>query len=320
MKSEDIVLSVVCTTYCHEPYMRKALDSILMQKTNFKFEVLIGEDCSPDDSRTILKEYEAKYPDLFHMYYRNVNLKQTKNMYELLMDANGKYIATLELDDLWIDEYKLQKQVDLLEEHPEYIGTANNFDVIDINGNVISSTDNQRILNFLGKSFSLDDFLENGFVFQTAGVCYRNIWKENKDYSIIYKSDKTVVDLTAYSMLLKKGNFYIFPEKMSAYRLVISDDAVNARSIGKQNIPLDLWQSSCQLYMLNQYFHKEIDYSGFWHRVVFDYLKGIFRKEDARYRWNVFLKMFIRCSGKTKKMVCQSFLESVGRKIKRQRK
>ena len=91
MKEKDeVLLSVICPTYNHEKYIRQALDSILMQKVNFKYEVIVGEDCSPDNTREILKEYEKKYPDIFTMVYHDKNIGARNNSQDLLKRANGK--------------------------------------------------------------------------------------------------------------------------------------------------------------------------------------------------------------------------------------
>ena len=204
---KDILVSVICVTYNHEKYIRAALDSIILQKTDFAFEILVGEDCSTDSTRVILAEYEKKYPDMFKMYYREKNLGATRNEYELLMDAKGDYIAALELDDIWTDENKLQKQFDFLKANPDYIGVAHDFDIIDKDGNVIDNEDNKAIKSFLGKRFTIDDFLNEGFVFQTGTHFYRNIFKDGKDYSIIYTADRLIRDKTILSILLDRRSW-----------------------------------------------------------------------------------------------------------------
>lgn len=116
-----VMVSVLCTVYNHEKYLRKSLDGFVMQKTAFPFEVIINDDASTDGSATILREYEEKYPELFHIIY------QTENQYSkkvgitatyLYPAARGKYIAFCEGDDYWTDPLKLQKQVDALEANP----------------------------------------------------------------------------------------------------------------------------------------------------------------------------------------------------------
>lgn len=111
-----MVLSVLVVTYNQDKYLEKALESILNQKINFSIEVLIGNDCSTDSTKNILEKYRKVG---FLVLNRNRNLGATKNLVDLIRRAKGKYIALLEGDDFWIDKYKLQKQVDYLENHPE---------------------------------------------------------------------------------------------------------------------------------------------------------------------------------------------------------
>lgn len=117
------LVSIVCITYNHEPYIRQCLDGFMMQQTDFPFEVLIHDDASTDRTAEIIREYAAKYPDIIKPIY------QTENQYSkgvkigvtyLYPRAKGKYIAECEGDDYWTDPLKLQKQVDFLEEHPDY--------------------------------------------------------------------------------------------------------------------------------------------------------------------------------------------------------
>ncbi len=114
---DEIMVSICCITYNHEKYIAEAIESFLMQKTNFKFEVLIHDDASTDDTAKIIREYEEKYPNIIKPIY------QVKNQYSQgkIVSSNnynrakGKYIAICEGDDYWIDPYKLQKQFDYME-------------------------------------------------------------------------------------------------------------------------------------------------------------------------------------------------------------
>ena len=117
-KTEDIIVSIITLTYNHEPYIRECLDGNLMQQTSFKFELLIHDDASTDNTANIIREYAAKYPNIIKPIY------QTENQYSqkvpigctyLYPRAQGKYIALCEGDDYWTDPLKLQKQVDFLE-------------------------------------------------------------------------------------------------------------------------------------------------------------------------------------------------------------
>ncbi len=308
----DIQISVICVTYNHEKYIRQALDSILMQKTTFPFEILVGEDCSTDGTREILKEYEVAWPGRFVMYYRDKNLGATKNEYELFMDAKGKYIAALELDDIWTDEYKLQKQYDFLEAHQEYIGVAHDFDIIDKNGIVIDDLDNKKIKSHFNDKFTLKDFLEDGFAFQTGTHFYRNIFKDGSDYSIIYTADRLIRDKTILSLLLFRGDFYILPDTMSAYRRFFDADAQNGRNLTNSNLEKDLFTKAHHVEALNAYFEGKIDYSNQWSDIIYDYIKHCF-KDGKPYTFKNAIYLFRHADKKTQKVICNEFLGSIRR-------
>lgn len=118
------LVSICSITYNHAPFIRQCLDGFLMQKTNFKYEVIIHDDASTDGTTEIIKEYAKKYPDLITPIY------QTENQYSkglrgffakfVFPKAKGKYIALCEGDDYWTDPYKLQKQVDFMEKETNY--------------------------------------------------------------------------------------------------------------------------------------------------------------------------------------------------------
>lgn len=115
------LVSVICLCYNHEKYIKETLDSILMQKTNFDFEIIIHDDASTDNSAKIIKKYYHDYPEIIvpilqsENQYKKVNINTTY----IYPKVRGKYIALCECDDYWIDEYKLEKQVDYLEKHDE---------------------------------------------------------------------------------------------------------------------------------------------------------------------------------------------------------
>lgn len=314
-----IMVSVICPTYNQGRYLRQGLDSILAQQVDFTYEVLIGEDCSPDNTNEILAEYEKKYPEIFSVFHRAKNLKQSANIYDLFMHAKGKYVITLDLDDYFTDVKKLQKQVDFLEANPQYIGTAHNFWVVDQEGNKRRENPKGIDEKYLNKGFSVRDMEERIFVYQTGTLMYHNIWKEDKDYSILYRSDDTVVDLTINSMLLLRKDIFIMEECMSAYRLVIStsQEATNARSVGQKDLALDFYKSCRQISMLHRYFDREIDYSGMWSNLILSYLKNMFKKQDPRYHMGQWLGMFVKSSLKTKKRVLGYLIGSMGRSLKR---
>jgi len=113
------LVSVCMITYNHENLIKDAIEGILMQKTSFPIELIIGEDCSTDNTRKIVEDYEEKYPEIIFAQYSEKNLGMINNFLNVLQAARGKYIALCEGDDYWIDPLKLQKQVDFLEVNPD---------------------------------------------------------------------------------------------------------------------------------------------------------------------------------------------------------
>lgn len=305
-------VSVICVTYNHELYIREALDSILAQETDFEYEILVGEDCSKDSTREILMEYEAKYPEKFRMYYREKNLGATANEYELMMDAKGDYIAALELDDIWTDKHKLQKQYDFLEKHTEYIGVSHDFDIIDKSGKVVDNEDNKAVKNYLDKPFTLRDFLENGFVFQTGTHFYRNIFRDGSDYTIIYKADRLIRDKTILSLLLDRGDFFILKDNMSAYRRFFDGDTISGRNATNADMELDLYTKAHHVEMLNNYFEGRIDYSKQWSDIIWDYGKRALRLRRG-YKLRRFAKMYRAADRKTKAEVRKEITDGLSR-------
>lgn len=119
-------VSVVMVTYNHERFLAQALDSILEQKVAFPYEIVVGEDCSTDGTREILKSYAAKHPDVIRPIYHEHNVGMQPNAMAILKKCRGKYLAALEGDDYWCDSGKLQLQVDFLENNPGHSGCCHN--------------------------------------------------------------------------------------------------------------------------------------------------------------------------------------------------
>jgi glycosyltransferase involved in cell wall biosynthesis len=116
------LLSVLTVTYNHGNYIRQCLEGIVMQKTTFPIEVIVGEDCSTDNTRNIVQEFEQRYPGIIKPVYQEKNVGAGRNLFEFCYPKlQGKYIAICEGDDYWTDPYKLQKQVDFLERNSNYV-------------------------------------------------------------------------------------------------------------------------------------------------------------------------------------------------------
>lgn len=217
MGKKAVMVSVIVLTFNHETYVAQALDSIMMQKVNFEYEILIGDDASTDKTPEILKEYQKRYPDFIRLWIRNRNLGAARNAYELLMLAQGYYLAFCEGDDFWLSDDKLQTQVDFLESHPEYIGCSHRCRIVDEHG---VEKKNQRLAWVKEKKkFTLNDFRGIYLPGQTATIVKRNIFKDSEqDFSFLYRINRNISDRTSSLLYLSKGQFGFIPRVMSAYR------------------------------------------------------------------------------------------------------
>ncbi|MEO7562945.1 MAG: glycosyltransferase [Ferruginibacter sp.] len=150
---------ILFITYNHVKYVREALESILMQKTTFLFKIVVGDDCSKDGTREIITDYAASYPDKFILSNSVNNLGAEKNFNQLLakcIDLEPDYIAYLEGDDYWLDEYRLQKQFDIMENKPDLGLVYGKYKILD--------NDNRFI------KFKLPSY-RSGYVFEDIITC-----------------------------------------------------------------------------------------------------------------------------------------------------
>ncbi len=229
-----VKVSVAVITYNMEKYLCTLLDSILKQKVNFEYEIVIDDDCSPDDSRKIIKEYQQKYPNIIKPSFRDKNVGGSRNMYGVMQQCTGEYIAILEGDDFWEDEHKLQYQVDFMESHPEYIGmTCNSWCEHDENATYTHLMRRRES----SKVFSFDDFMNRHFndrlPTSTDTWMFRNIFKlyPNEDFSLFYEAHNMIWDQPLILILYGKGNIYADPKVVSHHRSVTKKDGTNYQSL-----------------------------------------------------------------------------------------
>lgn len=231
---EDILVSVIMTTFQHEKYVKKALDSILMQRTSFAIEIFVADDCSTDGTREILLDYKKRYGNKIKLYLRKRNLGATRNFYHIATRAAGKYIAELEGDDYWTDEYKLEKQAQYLEAHPDCSGFFCKCHFIGEEGDILHLA--YRSVYDSKKRYSLADFQSGTLPGHTAACMYRNIFRNAKGrYQFFYHLHHLVGDQTLYCILLSEGYLGFANEDMSAKRIVVKKNGTNARSISANN-------------------------------------------------------------------------------------
>ncbi|RNI30861.1 glycosyltransferase [Rufibacter immobilis] len=206
-------VSIVALCYNHEPYIKDALDGFLMQETSFDYEVIVHDDASTDNSQKIILEYERRYPGIIRAICQSENQKSkgnglvTKIAYSA---AKGKYIATCECDDFWIDPQKLQKQVDFLEDNPDYIMCFTNGCVVDSDKRVVQD---YQVVNNKKGTYTLNDVP----VFAPHHTrTFRNFdWSSVPE--LVYEAKG--MDTFICAWLMKFGNIKYFDYVSSAYRI-----------------------------------------------------------------------------------------------------
>jgi glycosyltransferase involved in cell wall biosynthesis len=119
-KRDEPLVSIITISYAHEKFITQTLEGIVSQKTDFRFELIIGDDHSSDETALIIRKYAECYPDIIRPVLREKNIGALPNLLDLIARSKGKYVAICDGDDYWTDPLKLEKQVDFLESHPEY--------------------------------------------------------------------------------------------------------------------------------------------------------------------------------------------------------
>jgi glycosyltransferase involved in cell wall biosynthesis len=215
----DCKVSICCLTFNHAAYLEKCLQGFLMQQCNFTFEVLIHEDASTDETASILKKYEAKYPHIIKPIYQTEN--QFKKGISPTIRFNfprckGKYIAFCEGDDYWTDPYKLQKQVDFLESHPDYSICWTHYKEEKENSLVPLSYPDWRLQIDPNQPISFDlNTIFTPYCTYTLTALFR---AKCLDISFIEKL-KYFKDNTLYALCLTSGKGILLPETTAVYRM-----------------------------------------------------------------------------------------------------
>lgn len=231
---ENIKVTVYLSTYNQEPYLREAIDSILMQKCSFNYELLIADDCSTDGTQAIALEYKEKYPDIITTYFTPVNVGGCKKLTNCIDMGlfRGDYLAYLEGDDYWLSEDRLQTLVDFLEENPEYSRVSHKRKVIDENGNDKGFDISD---NVVGKAFTIGDFLE-GRQYSDFGSVFRNYFKEAGDkYHPLLQASRNVCDFQDMFITQDFGPVYVMDKVFGVYRSRSVAGATNYNSITTQS-------------------------------------------------------------------------------------
>lgn len=219
--TKKVKVQIVCVTYNQKDYIKEALDSFIMQKTNFDFEVLIGDDCSTDGTSEIVEEYVNKYPDIIKHFRRNPNMGPLENFMDLCDRVTAKYAAFCDGDDFWTDENKLQKQYDFMERNEDVN--------ICCHRTKIQANEDWSLYSFYAKQ---DFIIPNGkkapsnkklivsnIIYEyphTSSLFIR--WNKNVRIPENLKSNGVSGDIPIILLYLGQGYIYISSEVMSVYR------------------------------------------------------------------------------------------------------
>jgi len=208
MSQSAPIVSVALITYNQEKYIAQCIEGIIMQETDFPFEVVISDDCSTDNTRTICCEYHEKYPGKIRLSFPKKNLGMIGNWKHTLTDCTGKYTAICEGDDYWSDPYKLQKQVSFMEQHPDYSMSAHATDILWYDKEVRKSPDIKK------EYLTTKDIISQEWSLMTASILFRT---ELLDIPLWFDGLKNA-DYALQLLLSTKGKIGYLSDNMAVYR------------------------------------------------------------------------------------------------------
>jgi len=229
VRPDEVTVSVLMPTYNQEAFIAQAIEGVIMQQTTFKYELVIGEDCSTDSTRSIVCDYKERYPDRIQLLLHNRNLGAFINGDVTLNACRGRYIAMCDGDDYWTDPHKLQKQADFLESNPEYSLCCGGFESLD------EVTDERSVVNKScqssganGFSFGLDE-MQKDWITKTLTVLFRGDALD--EYHT--KNYVDARDVHVFYHVVKTGRGFYFNEVFGVYR--IHAGGIHSGNYGKVN-------------------------------------------------------------------------------------
>ena len=269
-------LSVCVIAYNHELYIAQCLQSIVDQRCSFNFEIIVRDDCSQDRTLLIIKDFQARYPNIIRLIVAAENLGANKNILAVFTAANGKFLALCEGDDYWFDDCKLAKQVAVMESQPELTFSAHPCWLHEANGRTkkafVKSAENLEI--------TCKDVLNvYGQFAPTASYMFK---KELIEYLPTWFGEAPVGDffIEMYAIVMGRGLY--LPAPMSVYR-TYSINSWTTFNNEKQNVDFGKFSSamvSCLLRMKKDVFFSEFDFSKKLAVVYFNICTGALLRKD----------------------------------------
>ena len=214
-------VSIICTNYNKGDWVREAMDSFLNQKTNFDFEIIIIDDASTDHSYEIIQEYQNKFPEKVRTFRNEVNLGIARTWKKVCQEAKGQYIARCDSDDFWTDPLKLQKQVDLLDASTDSLWSNTEFDMVDLDGNLIQKD------AFANKALPLIESYEEMLVMK--GMTMASTWLVDtalmQDVSAQISDTATDDTFELQLELFKRTKISFLSDSTTVYRMNLGSDS-----------------------------------------------------------------------------------------------
>lgn len=220
--SRSVILSICVVVYNHKRYIEECMESILNQQMNFPYEIIVGNDCSTDGTEEVL----AKYEDRAKIINRQNNLGLCANLYDLFMQAKGKYMINISGDDYLCDMNILQKMVDFLEENQEYQSVSAWLRFL----NVQEGTTREDCAGKQPMEYTLSDYLRTGNGLVVYGVMRNSFYQDRESNMYLKKGARNNEEIKWYFYTLSKGRKYILPESVYVYRYIVSDNGSNYNS------------------------------------------------------------------------------------------
>ncbi|MCC9608439.1 glycosyltransferase [Blastopirellula sp. JC732] len=204
-------VSVCIITYNHERYIRQAIESVLRQKTSFPIEIVIGEDCSTDKTRSIVEEAQKQESERIKLLKRDANVGMMRNFLETYHACRGDFIALLEGDDYWTDPGKLQRQVELLESHPNWSLCFHSADYVDGKGRSLGYRHPQSC----NETLDVGEIAKRNYVQTCSVMVRRSMLPQLPDYFL----DLKLGDWPLCILAAKQGPLGYCDAPMAAYRV-----------------------------------------------------------------------------------------------------
>lgn len=258
-KHQGVKVSICMLAYNQENFIRQAIEGVLIQKTNFLIELVIGEDYSTDKTREICLEYKNQHPDVIQLITREKNVGVAINSVETLNLCKGTYIAFCEGDDYWTDPNKLQKQVDFMDQNTDFALVYHRVALFDEDRQ--ESTPEKMNNQEYEIEYSIEDLTKSNFI-HTPSVLIRN---HLVDYSVLLNS-KVVGDYYLWILCAELGKIKYLPDVMAVYRVWNGSVWEKKNKIYKAEVWIGLL-----IVLLNRLGNNSKLYAGLFHQLHFNY-------------------------------------------------